>query len=130
VADDKTTVTCPDLSTVGDADANLDPGESITCTASYTITQADVDADGVTNTATASAGGVDSALESETVTIAGAPTPRPTVPPTYTRPDVAARSPTAALAIPVAWLTLATLGVLVGSLVLRRPTRRKGARRT
>jgi uncharacterized repeat protein (TIGR01451 family) len=129
VTDDKTTVTCPDLTTVGDLDANLDPGESITCTASYTITQADVDADAVTNTATASAGGVDSAVESETVTIAGAPTPRPTIPPTYARSTVAGGSPTAAVSIPVAWLVLATLGVLVGFVVFRRPMKRRGDRK-
>jgi uncharacterized repeat protein (TIGR01451 family) len=127
VTDDKTTVTCPDLATVGDLDANLDPGESITCTASYTVTQADVDADGLTNTATASAGGVDSAVESETVTIAGAPTPPPpTVPPTNTVPGVAGVSPDAALATVAAWLVLAAISVLLGSLLIPQPTRRRG----
>ena len=129
VTDDKTTTTCPDLATVGDLDANLDPGESITCTASYTVTEADVDADGVTNLATASAGGVDSAVESETVTIAGAPTPPPpTVPPTTTLPDGAGESPDAAL-IAAASLVLATIGILAGSLVIPRPKRHKRDRR-
>jgi uncharacterized repeat protein (TIGR01451 family) len=93
VTDDKTAVTCPDLTGVGDLDADLDPAESVTCTSTYAITQADIDADGVTNIATASAGGVDSAVESETVTVAGAPTPvpteAPTPPPTDTGPAVA-----------------------------------------
>jgi hypothetical protein len=126
-------VTCPDLSTIGDLDANLDPGESVTCTASYTVTQADVDAKGVTNIATASAGQVDSAAESATVTIAGAPTPRPTprptIPPTYAQADVGGGSPAAALTLPVIWLLLATAGVVVGSIVLRRPTKRRRTRR-
>ncbi len=120
VTDDKATVTCPDLATVGDLDANLDPGESVTCTASYTVTQADVDADGVTNVATASAGGVDSAVESETVTIAGAPTPVPTVPPTDSRSGVTGGAPSPAIAIVLVWLTLIALGAVMGSLALRR----------
>src|SRR2546430_3145508 len=33
---------CPAVSTAGDLDNFLDPGESITCTASYAITVADV----------------------------------------------------------------------------------------
>ena len=32
VADDKATVTCPALSTVGNHDSFLDPGEAVTCT--------------------------------------------------------------------------------------------------
>ncbi len=51
--------------------AALDPGQYITCTATYTVTQTDLDADNVTNTATAqgSFGGtpVVSAPDSETV---------------------------------------------------------------
>src|SRR6185312_15684032 len=58
IADDKSTdEACPNVNTVGNLDAFLDPGESITCTASFTISQADINAGSVTNKATASAGG-------------------------------------------------------------------------
>jgi len=58
---------CPDVSTVGDLDAFLDPGESITCTATYTVTAGDVSAGSVTNTASAQADGVTSNEDSQTV---------------------------------------------------------------
>ena len=73
VADDKATVSCPALSTIGNNDGFLDPGESITCTASYAITQADLNNGSVTNTAKASAGGTDSNEDSETVTAVQSP---------------------------------------------------------
>ncbi|MDH4164265.1 MAG: hypothetical protein OEW15_16500 [Nitrospirota bacterium] len=48
------TVTCPAVSTVGDFDNYLDPGESVTCTSTYIVTVADVTAKLVRNSATAS----------------------------------------------------------------------------
>jgi len=92
VSDDKSTnEVCPDVSTVGDLDAFLDPGdpvESITCTATYTVTLADVAAGSVTNTATASAGGVTSNIASETVPYTG-----PTLSPTATAVEGPSASP-------------------------------------
>lgn len=72
VADDKTTVTCPAVTTVGDLDNFLDPGESVTCTATYTIVAGDVAAAFVTNTATATAGGINSNSDSSTSVLATA----------------------------------------------------------
>ena len=53
VTDDKETVSCPQVKTVGNNDGNLDPDETLKCTASHTVVQADVDALSITNTATA-----------------------------------------------------------------------------
>jgi uncharacterized repeat protein (TIGR01451 family) len=94
VADDKATVTCPAVTTVGNLDGFLDPGESITCTAKYTVTQADLDAGLVTNIATASVSYDDGTLKSNpaTVTVPGqgtqaaTATPKVTPPPTDTLP--------------------------------------------
>ncbi|HKR66532.1 MAG TPA: hypothetical protein VJZ00_22585, partial [Thermoanaerobaculia bacterium] len=72
VSDDKTTVTCPAVSTVGDLDNFLDPGESITCTATYTITAGDVVNAFVTNTASATVDGVTSNNDSATVFLSSA----------------------------------------------------------
>jgi hypothetical protein len=70
VSDDKTSVNCPALSSVGNGDAYFDPGEQITCTATYTVLAGDVTAGSVTNIASASAGGVSSPTDSATVPIA------------------------------------------------------------
>jgi large repetitive protein len=59
--------TCPALTTVGDGDSFFDPGESIACSATYTITAADMSSGLVTNTATASSGGITSLPDSATV---------------------------------------------------------------
>jgi LysM repeat protein len=49
------TVECPGLKNFGNLDNFLDPGESVTCAGSHSLTQADLDARAVTNAATASA---------------------------------------------------------------------------
>lgn len=71
VADNKATVTCP-------TSATLAPGASITCTASYTISQADLDTGSVANTATAKGSfagdDVSSNEDSKTVTAVQNPT--------------------------------------------------------
>jgi ELWxxDGT repeat protein len=60
-------VICPNLNTVGNNDGNFDVGEKINCTATYTITQADLDNTFMTNTATASAGGLTSLPATATI---------------------------------------------------------------
>ena len=52
--------TCPEINTVGNLDANLDANEIVTCTSSYTITQADLDKGSVTNITTATVNGISS----------------------------------------------------------------------
>ena len=64
--DQATDESCPAVTTVGNLDGNLDPGESITCTASYTVDQADLNAGSVVNIADASADGTTSATDTET----------------------------------------------------------------
>ncbi|HEX2642792.1 MAG TPA: hypothetical protein VHU81_07350, partial [Thermoanaerobaculia bacterium] len=76
VSDNKATdESCPAVNTVGDLDNFLDPGESITCTATYTVTASDVVAGSVTNLASASADGVTSNTDSKTVPLAGVTSP-------------------------------------------------------
>ena len=64
VTDNKATVTCTQP-----ADGALSPNETMTCSASYTITAADLDSGKVTNKATASGGGVTSNQATATVTV-------------------------------------------------------------
>jgi LPXTG-site transpeptidase (sortase) family protein len=51
VSDTRATVICPNLTTIGNEDSLLDQDESITCSATYTVTEADVTAGFVTNAA-------------------------------------------------------------------------------
>ena len=67
ITDNKTTVTCPNVNTVGNLNDNFDPLESLACASSYAITQADLNAGSVTNTAVATAGGVSSNSVATTV---------------------------------------------------------------
>src|SRR5207249_7674367 len=68
ITDDKIgSLSCPNVNTVGNLNAFLDPGESITCHGSYTITQADLDSGSVLNHATAHAGGTDSNQAQDTI---------------------------------------------------------------
>jgi ELWxxDGT repeat protein len=61
VADDKVgAVNCPAVNTQGNQDNNLDAAESITCSAAYAITQADINNGTVTTHTTATAAGVTS----------------------------------------------------------------------
>jgi uncharacterized repeat protein (TIGR01451 family) len=63
---------CGDVETIGDGDAFLEPGETITCTATYTITAGDLTNRSVTNIASAHAGGtpgITSNTDTETVTL-------------------------------------------------------------
>ena len=63
VVDNKATVTCTQP-----ADGALSPNETMNCTATHTITQAELDAGSVINLATASGGGVNSNQATATVT--------------------------------------------------------------
>jgi uncharacterized repeat protein (TIGR01451 family) len=97
VSDDKAAdESCPDTSTVGDLDAYLDPGESLTCTATYAVTGGDISAGSVTNTASATAGGVASNTDSKTVPYA-APTATITDTPTITDTATITLTPTITL---------------------------------
>jgi hypothetical protein len=72
VLDDQTTnETCPALTTIGDFDNFFDPGEALTCSATYTITPADVISGSVVNVASATNGTIDSPTDTATVKLIG-----------------------------------------------------------
>lgn len=60
-------VSCPAVNTIGNLNNVFDPAETLDCVASYSITQADLNAGSVTSTATASAGDVISNTVTTTV---------------------------------------------------------------
>ena len=88
VSDNKVTVTCPadDGGAPNNGDSVLDPGEAITCSATYNVVQADIDAGSVTNNATASADGIQS--NEDTVTVDAVQNPLLTVVKSSTTPSV------------------------------------------
>lgn len=63
------TVTCPAITTVGNLDASLDLNEMLPCTASYPITQADLDRGSVTIVTTATINGINSVPVTTTVPV-------------------------------------------------------------
>jgi uncharacterized repeat protein (TIGR01451 family) len=74
VTDASRQVSCPAVNTVGDLDNDLDPNETITCVAIYTVTPEDVSAGSITNRATAIVAGVRSEPAGLTLTLeAGQP---------------------------------------------------------
>src|SRR5215207_580665 len=78
VTDSPRQVICPSLSTVGNNDIYLDQNESVTCTASYSVTQSDVTTGSITNVASVQVGNATSAQTGITLT-RGSPVPSPTL---------------------------------------------------
>jgi ELWxxDGT repeat protein len=72
VTDDKLTVTCPALNTIGDKDDSLDPApnESITCISTYTTTPLDLANGSFTDVARARVGATDSNTVTTVIRIA------------------------------------------------------------
>ena len=60
VTSDITSVSCPNLNTIGNKNSVLEVNEVINCTAEYAITQADLNKGSVTNNATANVSGANS----------------------------------------------------------------------
>jgi hypothetical protein len=55
---------CPPVNSVGNDDSALDPEEMLVCTASYTVTEADMGRGTVSNTASAVADEIQSSVDS------------------------------------------------------------------
>jgi hypothetical protein len=93
-----------ELSAVDCPATNVPVGKAIDCTATYTITDQDIVAGGVTNTATAYADGTDKPVESGPSTAKSTPEPDPATPPaptaSATTPAAAAPSATAPAGAP------------------------------
>ena len=73
ISDTKVTgIQCPNVNTIGNLDANLDPNpnESLTCPGTYAITQDDLNAGSVNNSATATVGTVVSGIANASVRMA------------------------------------------------------------
>jgi uncharacterized repeat protein (TIGR01451 family) len=62
-----TGATCPEINTSGNNDGILDVNETLVCTSTYTITQADLDRGSVTNIVTATVNGINSNQVTTTV---------------------------------------------------------------
>lgn len=71
VTDDLLAVTCPAVNTVGDNDNYLDPGESVTCSASHTVSAGDLSNGSITNNAYTTVEGINS--PADTLTLRTAP---------------------------------------------------------
>lgn len=69
ILDDKVQATCPNVTSVGNLDNNLEADEALTCSGTYALTQTDLDAGSVTFFSTASAIGYVSPSVTTTVTI-------------------------------------------------------------
>jgi len=109
VADDKVTVTCPAVNTVGNNDDNLDPGEELTCTASYEVVADDITAGFIANTATASGNAGGTVSNEDTVTV------------TYLAPDAPILTPQPIPALSEwSMILLSFLFLLLGVTYVRR----------
>jgi uncharacterized repeat protein (TIGR01451 family) len=64
---------CPNVNTVGNLDPYLNLNETLTCTAAYTVTEADINSGSIMNLATATVGGVISNQAGVTLTRGAAP---------------------------------------------------------